>query len=85
VSGVKKLEALQMAKATGIALIKATQESVKGGVRIPLNVLQAKAQPTQTRLDMMKGLLQVLLADSTLRAFAGILQAEDLERVGRLM
>jgi protease secretion system outer membrane protein len=74
-----------MAEATGIALIKATEESVKGGVRIPLNVLQAKAQLTQTRLDMMKGRLQVLLADSKLRAFAGILQAEDLERVGRVM
>ena len=85
VSGLKKLEALQMAEATGMALIKATEESVKGGVRIPLNVLQAKAQLTQTRLDMMKGRLQVLLADSKLRAFAGILQTEDLERVGRVM
>ncbi len=74
-----------MAKATGIALIKATQESVKGWVRIPLNVLQAKAQLTQTRVDMIKGRLQVLLADSKLRAFAGILQAEDLDRVGRVM
>jgi len=26
-----------------------------------------------------------LLADSKLRAFAGVLQAEDLERVGRVM
>jgi protease secretion system outer membrane protein len=85
VSGLKKLEALQMAEATGIALIKATEESVKGGVRIPFNVLQAKAQLTQTRLDIMKGRLQVLLADAKLRAFAGVLQAEDLERVGRVM
>jgi hypothetical protein len=29
--------------------------------------------------------LQVLLAESKLRAFAGILQAEELERVGRVM
>ena len=39
----------------------------------------------QMRLDMMEGRLQVLLADSKLRAFAGVLQAEDLERVGRVM
>ena len=85
VSGLKKLEALKVAEATGVELIRATEASVRGGVRIPLNVLQAKAQLTQTRLDMMKGRLQVLLADSKLRAFAGVLQAEDLERVGRVM
>jgi len=53
-SGMAKMAALQKAVDSGSLLVEATKQSVKGGVRINLDVLNAEQQLMQSRRDLAR-------------------------------
>ena len=81
VSGVARIEALDRAVASGQALTTATQQSIKGGIRINLDLLNAQSQLYQSQRDLAKARFSFLLGNLRLRAAAGNLSAEDVTRM----
>jgi protease secretion system outer membrane protein len=78
---VAKLEALGKAVESARALITATQQSIKGGVRINLDLLNARAQFYLAQRDLAQARYNYLQAYMRLRADAGVLSIEDLKRL----
>ena len=81
VSSVARLRALDKAVASGTLLVTATEQSIKGGVRINLDLLNAQQQLTTTRRDQAQARYTYLMAMLKLRAAAGVLDAEALREV----
>jgi len=81
VSSVALLRALDKAVASGTMLVTATEQSIKGGVRINLDLLNAQQQLTTTRRDQAQARYTYLMAMLKLRAAAGVLDAEALREV----
>jgi len=81
---IQRFKALRESERSIELLIAATRKSVAGGYRIPLNVLEAQSQLVQTRLEMLRTMIQINLADIRLRATAGALHGDDLSRYGPL-
>jgi protease secretion system outer membrane protein len=79
-SGLKKLEALRIAEASSRRLLQSTEQSVKGGVRIRLHVLQAQSQLAQTQIEQVKTTLQVGMAYIRSRSVTGQVDETDLTR-----
>ena len=77
---IQRFRALRESERSIELLIVATKKSVAGGYRIPLNVLEAQSQLAQTRLEMLRTMIQMNLADIRLRATAGTLNVDDLNR-----
>lgn len=73
-----KLRALDNALVTAQALLDATQKSVEGGVRTPLDVLQAVQQLAQLRRDRLQAEYSGLISAFRLRWLAGELTPADL-------
>lgn len=80
-SGVARIEALDRAVASGKALTTATEQSIKGGIRINLDLLNAQSQLYQSQRDLAKARFTFLLGNLRLRAAAGKLSAEDVTRM----
>jgi protease secretion system outer membrane protein len=59
-------------------LIEATKQSIKGGVRINLDLLNAQQQLYASRRDLAQARYNYLLAYLRLRNAAGTLGAQDL-------
>jgi protease secretion system outer membrane protein len=74
-SGVHKIEALEKAVASGKLLMKATEQSIKGGVRINLDLLNAQQQLYTTERDLAQARYAYLIGLLRLRAAAGTLDA----------
>jgi outer membrane protein, protease secretion system len=66
-----RIAALDKAVASGELLIKATEQSIKGGVRINLDLLNARHQMFVSRRDLAQARYQYLLSGLRLRAAAG--------------
>lgn len=81
VSSVARLRALDKAVASGTMLVTATEQSIKGGVRINLDLLNAQQQLTTSRRDQAQARYNYLMAMLKLRAAAGVLDAEALREV----
>ncbi|QBE67344.1 type I secretion protein TolC [Pseudoduganella lutea] len=80
-SSVRRIDALVKAVDSANLLVKATEQSIKGGVRINLDLLNAKRQLYTAQRDLAQaryGYLQALLR---MRAAAGVLSVEDLRMV----
>ncbi len=84
VSSTSRIAALRKAVESGKLLVTATEQSIKGGVRINLDVLDAQRQLSATVRDLAQARYMYLLADLKLRAVAGELSGDDIRRVGRL-
>ncbi|WP_219268439.1 TolC family outer membrane protein [Pseudomonas sp. Xaverov 259] len=80
-SGVSKLRAYQKALGSAEALVVSTKQSVLGGERVSLDVLNAEQQLYTTRRDRAQARYDYLMAWTQLRFYAGTLQAEDLAKV----
>lgn len=78
VSSVGRIEALHKAVASGELLIVATEQSIKGGVRINLDLLSAQQQLYATKKDLAQALYGYLLSTLRLRAAAGVLSSDDI-------
>ncbi|MCY1428645.1 Outer membrane protein TolC [compost metagenome] len=80
-SGVSRLRAYQRALTSAEALVQSTRQSVLGGERVNLDVLNAEQQLATTRRDLAQARYDYLLAWIKLHYYAGTLREEHLARV----
>ncbi|HJV81180.1 TolC family outer membrane protein [Noviherbaspirillum sp.] len=80
-SSASRIDAMVKSVNSARALVQATQQSVKGGVRVNLDVLNAQQQLFSARKDLAQARYNYLLAYLRLRSAAGTLSAEDLQAV----
>jgi len=81
VSSVHKIEALEKAVASSKELMKATEQSIKGGVRINLDLLNAQQQLYTSQRDLAQARYTYLVGLLRLRAAAGTLDAGSVREV----
>jgi protease secretion system outer membrane protein len=77
-SSVKKIDALLKAVDSSQLLMKATGQSIKGGVRINLDLLNAQQQLYTAQRDLAQARYSYLLGTLRLKATAGTLEREDI-------
>jgi protease secretion system outer membrane protein len=80
-SSVHKIEALEKAVESGKLLMKATEQSIKGGVRINLDLLNAQQQLYTSQRDLAQARYGYLIGLLRLRAAAGTLDAASVREV----
>jgi protease secretion system outer membrane protein len=80
-SSASRIDALVKSVESARLLVQATQQSVKGGVRINLDVLNAQQQLYAAQRDLALARYNYLLSYLKLRFSAGTLNAEDLHTV----
>lgn len=80
-SSVAKVDALVKAVDSAQLLVRATQQSVKGGIRINLDVLNAQQQMYMARRDLAQAKYSYLLSYLYLKNAAGTLAIEDLNSI----
>lgn len=81
-SGVSRIRALEKAVESGRLLMVATEQSIKGGVRINLDLLNAQQQLNASERDLAQARYNYLLALLRLRAAAGTLGPDDVREIG---
>lgn len=80
-SSVSRIDALVKAVESAKLLMKATEQSIKGGVRINLDLLNAQEQLYTAQRDLAQARYTYLLGSLRLRAAAGTLSAGDVREV----
>jgi protease secretion system outer membrane protein len=80
-SSVPRVGALVKATESGEELMKATKQSIKGGVRINLDLLNAQQQLFTSQRDLAQARYGYLLGILRLRAAAGTLDAESVRQI----
>lgn len=80
-SGIKRIESLQLGVKSAELLVSATEKSIRGGIRINLNLLDAQQQLHKTRKDLAEARYNHLLAYLRLQLAAGTLVLDDLQNV----
>ncbi|WP_371869627.1 TolC family outer membrane protein [Duganella flavida] len=78
VSSVSRIDALMKAEESANLLITATQKSIRGGVRINLDLLSAQRQLYTAKRDLAQARYNYMISALRLRAVAGTLSAEDV-------
>lgn len=78
VSSVARIEALEKAVDSARLLVTATEQSIKGGVRINLDLLNAQRQLYTAQRDLTQARLNYLLSSLRLRAGSGTLSVDDV-------
>jgi protease secretion system outer membrane protein len=78
VSSAAKIAALDKALASAKLLITATEQSIKGGVRVNLDLLNAQQQFFTTQRDLTQARYTYLISLLRLRAAAGVLGSDDV-------
>lgn len=81
-NSVPKINALEKAVASGKELMTATEQSIKGGVRINLDLLNAQQQLYVSQRDLAQARYTYLLGLLRLRAAAGTLDEQAVREVG---
>ncbi|WP_229476651.1 TolC family outer membrane protein [Massilia rubra] len=79
-SSIAKINALNRAVESSNLLIKATEQSIKGGVRINLDLLNAQQQLFTAKRDLAQARYNYMMSSLRLRAAAGTLDASDVSR-----
>lgn len=82
-SSVSRVDALIKAVNSGALLKTATEQSIKGGVRINLDLLNAEQQLAASQRDLAQARYGYLLGLLRLRAAAGTLTDEDVYKVAK--
>ncbi|MFZ6719336.1 TolC family outer membrane protein [Undibacterium sp. Ji49W] len=80
-TGVTKIDALQKSVNSATLLVEATKQSVKGGVRINLDVLSAEQQLVAAKRDLAQAKYTYLISFLKLRVAAGNLTIDDVKTV----
>jgi protease secretion system outer membrane protein len=78
---VHKIQALDKAVASGKELMKATEQSIKGGVRINLDLLNAQQQLYTSQRDLAQARYSYLLGLLRLRGLAGMIGDSDVREI----
>lgn len=76
-----KMAALQKSVESSTLLVEATKQSVKGGIRINLDLLNAEQQLVSTKRDLASARYNYLISYLRLRVAAGNVQEDDLRTV----
>lgn len=80
-SSVSRVGALVKATESGNELMKATEQSIKGGVRINLDLLNAQQQLFASQRDLAQARYTYLLGLLRLRAAAGTLDGSNVREI----
>ncbi|MTW31686.1 TolC family outer membrane protein [Pseudoduganella danionis] len=80
-SSAARIDALMKAVESGRLLVKATEQSIKGGIRINLELLDAQRQLSSTQRDLAQARYTYVLAHFKLRAAAGTLGENDVREI----
>ena len=80
-SSVARIRALEKAVSSGELLVKATEQSIKGGVRINLDLLNARQQLYTSMRDLTQARYTYLVARLKLRVAAGVAGPDDVQEV----
>ncbi|MFZ6818623.1 TolC family outer membrane protein [Undibacterium sp. Ji22W] len=80
-SSVAKIEALQNSVRSATMLVEATKQSVKGGVRINLDLLGAQQQLVSAKRDLAQARYSYLSSFVKLKVTAGTANLDDLQTV----
>ncbi|MFZ6775006.1 TolC family outer membrane protein [Undibacterium sp. SXout7W] len=78
---ITKMSALEKSVNSASLLVEATKQSVKGGVRINVDVLNAEQQLVAAKRDLAQARYNYLISFLKLRAAAGTLNIGDLRTV----
>lgn len=81
ISGVRKIESLELAVKSAELLVEATEKSIRGGIRINLNLLDAQQQLHTARRDLTQAKYNYLLNYLRLQLAAGTLAPENLRNI----
>ncbi len=84
-SGLGQVKALEAAEASSQSALDANKLGYQVGVRINIDVLNSQSQLFQTKRDLTKARYDVLLGQLKLRQAAGVLKAEDVQRIGTML
>lgn len=85
VSGIAQVKALQQALTSSESVLEATKLGQEVGVRTNLDVLNAQQQLYATRRDLYQAEYNYLVSHLRLKAAAGSLGEEDVDRVNRAL
>jgi len=80
-SGIKRIESLELSVKSAELLVDATRKSILGGIRINLNLLDAQQQLHTARRDLAEARYNYLLAYLRLQLAAGTLALDDLRNI----
>lgn len=80
-SSVKRIESLELAVESASLLVQATKKSIKGGIRINLDLLDAQQQLFSAKRELSEARYNYLLAYLRLKLAAGDLVLDDLQRI----
>ena len=84
-SGLSQVKAYEAAEASSQSALDANKLGYQVGVRINIDVLNSQSQLFQTKRDLAKARYDVLVGQLKLRQAAGVLKAEDLQSINRLL
>lgn len=80
-TSLTKIAALQKSVSSASLLLEATRQSVKGGVRINLDVLSAEQQLVAAKRDLAQAKYNYLISFLKLRVAAGNITVDDIQTV----
>jgi protease secretion system outer membrane protein len=80
-SSARKVDALSKAVESGKLLMTATEQSIKGGVRINLDLLNAQQQLFTSQRDLAQARYAYLIALMRLRALSGTVGSQDVHEI----
>lgn len=80
-SSVRKIDALVKAVESAKLLMTATEQSIKGGVRINLDLLNAQQQLFTSQRDLAQARYAYLVATLRLRALTGTVGSQDIREI----
>ena len=80
-SSIAKIAALEKSVQAAKLLVEATKQSIKGGIRINLDLLNAEQQLYVSQRDLAQARYTYMVAYLRLRSDAGVLNVEDLRSV----
>ncbi|MDT8364442.1 MAG: TolC family outer membrane protein [Nitrosomonas sp.] len=80
-SSILRIQSLEMAVESANLLVEATEKSIRGGIRINLDLLDAQSQFYSAQVNLAEARYNYLLAYLRLRFLAGTLELDDLRKV----
>lgn len=80
-SSVRRIESLELAVKSAKLLVHATEQSIRGGIRINLDLLDAQQQLFNSQLNLAEAKYNFLLAYLRLNLAAGTLVLDDLRKI----
>ncbi|MCC7135545.1 MAG: TolC family outer membrane protein [Nitrosomonas sp.] len=80
-SSILRIQSLEIAVDSARLLVEATEKSIRGGIRINLDLLDAQSQFYGAQVNLAEARYNYLLAYLRLRFLAGTLELDDLRQV----